>query len=322
MIDALEIRVPLVAPSNAPIWGALGRRERLLKTGGYAYQSDYREEYGFFVNHGHRHPLKLANRHFRIIFDAVRLLSATEIMTNLETFLGIKTSEVSLLRVVRVDFATDVSLPVEWFRQNCFLRAKQECREYTYVNHYTREVTGLTLGKRPDRYTIYNKIKEQKDKRKQVPRTGVEGKVPSTLTRVERQCTGTGVPQALNTLGSLLERAAGFDPFEKIELLDSADMPNMDAWTAQRWLMNLGVQAAIQRYGLVATRKEANRRSKGNNILGRYMELACPTSRAITTTDLTAGYRKSTLSQLQPLAKSTAATGLLEESEPLSSWPS
>lgn len=67
-------------------------------------------------------------------------------MASLGTLLGIKNSEAKLLRVVRVDFAVDVFQPVGWFRQNYFLRGKQESCEYTYVNSYTREVTGLTFG--------------------------------------------------------------------------------------------------------------------------------------------------------------------------------
>ena len=139
--------------------------------------------------------------------------------------------------------------------------------------------------------TIYNKVQEVIDKGRPLLHRGTgTGEDPPIVTRVERQCTGISVPLDLRTLGAFFKNIANFDPFKNVVLIKGGTPPNTGLCTAQRWLMNLGVQAAVCQYGWMGARREADRRSTRNNILDRYLELTGALHPGLTKPQLTATY--------------------------------
>ncbi len=298
MIDALEISIPASIQPIPEVFLRLRLKEKPAKGEPYAFQLDCREEFGFFLFYGHRHSIKEQHRHFRVRFVETRQLPADYIFLSIGKLFPLTKSDIERLRIARIDFAADVSVPVDWFRRHFRIGGKQNLTEYLSI-HTTAETTSLVFGSRPDRYSVYDKIHELRSRGKEVLQTGVEfGGTPKTVTRVERQCSGSRVPTQLNTVIDLFRNVAEFDPFEDVVLMESAAPLNSEDWTAQKWLMALGVRGAIKEYGWEGARKEAYRRTKRNNILGRYMQLACPRGPCLTREHLTRAYRNTTLYQL------------------------
>lgn len=291
MIDALEIKVPAAFSPHSDMWSSLRLEEKSRKKGPYDFEIDCRKTLGFVLLYGHRHPIEPGARHYRVIFDAARQLTAFDIYLKLQSLFQVTPEDVRRLKVVRIDFAANVGQPVDWFREHFRVAGKRECREYVCVQ--TGQSQTLIFGKRPDRYSIYNKVQEVLDKGRDLLQ-----RKPCSVTRVERQCTGAGVPSKMQTLGKVFKNASAFDPFNAVVLMESGAPPRSDEWTAQKWLMCLGVRAAIAEHGWVGARKEANRRSTRNNILERYLDLVQPKMPGLTRAELTAAYQKTATYQL------------------------
>jgi hypothetical protein len=106
----------------------------------------------------------------------------------------------------------------------------------------------------------------------------------------------------MRTLGGLLKDAEKFDPFENVEFWEQQELPDTTDWTAQDWLMNLGAKEAVRQYGWDVARKESDRRSRGNSVLDKYLNLTRHSGCAITKASLTAAYRASVTFRLnQPV---------------------
>lgn len=232
MIDRLELTVPDTFAPHPDVWSPLNRKkkEHVAKSSAYAFKLDCRA-WGFWLFYGHRHPVRKHERHYRVVYDAVRLRTSEDICRHLEWFFGIPQTDVSRFRVARLDFAVNVPQPVEWFRQNMYVKDKQELNEF--IHQRTTKVETLVFGKSPDRYIVYDKVRERLAKGKPVLQLGMlPGQPLKTTTRVERRCEGSRVPVALRTLGAFLENAASFDPFTAVGFLPTASAPDTTSWTA------------------------------------------------------------------------------------------
>jgi hypothetical protein len=87
-------------------------------------------------------------------------------------------------------------------------------RAYKDLERCKRGITTLQMGTRNDLYRVYNKVLEQKAKKGYVFWAGMPpGDPEPVITRVERQCRSTGIPDVLSTVGKLLQNAERFDPF-------------------------------------------------------------------------------------------------------------
>jgi hypothetical protein len=301
MIDALEISVPDSIMARPGVWDQFKQIKQ--KTGPYVWMVDCRPRTGLFVFHGHRYHIDEEHRHYKLTYEAVRQLTVDDLTRRIQFLFPLDEGQIRELKVMRIDFAVNVSPSVEWFRRHFYVKGKQESTEYAFIQKTTMEVTTLIFGKRPDRYSIYDKVKEVIDSGRELLQTGVRpGDKPRPVTRVERQCTGVAVPMPMRTLGGLFENAAKFNPFENVVLLEGKDLPDTTEWTAQRWLMNLGVKAAVRQYGWDGARKQANRRSTRNNIIDGYLDLTRPSGPALTQARLSEIYQRTTLLQLnQPV---------------------
>lgn len=291
MIDALEISVPEVVPLRPESWKKIRFKEVRRKNGPYEFWIDARNDFGLHLLYGQRHAARADRRRRRVVLDAARQLTRDDVYYTLGRLFQLSEASIARLHISRVDFAVDVPIPVEWFKRNFRIRNKQELR--TYYSIATNSTETLVFGKRPDRYTIYNKVRERISTGREVLQLK-----ECPATRVERQCSGTAVPSDVRTLHKLFENAPSFDPFKNVRIKDARLFPMSQDWTAQKWLMCLGVRAAIEEYGWEGARKEADRRSKRNNILDRYLDLSIPKEARLTREWLTERYRLSTKYQM------------------------
>ncbi len=120
------------------------------------------------------------------------------------------------------------------------------------------------------------------------------------VTRVERQCTGKAIPKNLSTLGGLIEHAADADPLPALVCSQTGtDRIAHDNWPPRKWLMSLGLAAAVRDFGEAEVRARLNR-SGGNakRVFDNYSDLLLCDSVGVTEAQLRDEYRRGTIRQL------------------------
>ena len=205
--------------------------------------------------------------HRKLEFKRVRHLAADDFPHLIKKYLEIKDDQILELRVMRVDFAVDVGIPLEWFRTNAHLKFKQTSQQFQQLHaDQTRKVQTLKFGKSPDSYRVYDKTAQRIDCGEPLLYPGMgKGEPPPTVTRIERECRGKAVPEMVDTLGKLLAAAVDMDPFERLVLHAGTGETDTRGWSAQKWLCSLGLRTAAQQAGgIPALRQQLQERSRGN----------------------------------------------------------
>jgi hypothetical protein len=300
MIDALQISVPQTVNRRPGQWQLFKRRPAPRKS---AYDTiiDCRPWLDVIIMHGHRRPTPAIRRHFNLEFKETRHLTAADILSWVRRLFELTESQAKDLRVGRIDFAADIAgVSVDWFRTNCRVRNKQTSKEYLVSEASRLGASTLMFGVRDDLIRIYNKVREMKDTGKDVLYLGKGlGRPEPIITRVERQCRGSKIPGQLRTLRGLFSNAPGYNPFADLDLAVAADVPDTDTWTDQRWLMSLGLQTAVERFGEKTVRGRLNRNGNANRYFSKYSDLLrAEAVGGITSEQLRRAYQLSTIRQL------------------------
>ncbi len=199
------------------------------------------------------------------------------------------------LEVSRIDFAVDVpNVPVSWFHYHTYARRKQTYCTITKVSPSgVGPIQTIYLGKRPNCIRIYDKIAERSKKQNNKGEHAL-------LTRVERQCSGRGVPLSLSRF-CMLAQAITETPFSTLSFVANklaGVMPG--AGTANQLLGTLGLRTLIEEAGLQTAIRILNSCSKNNarRILKRFGTQAPLGPWQIP--DLNEAYRVSATRQLRP----------------------
>ena len=298
MIDALELSVPGDFRFRRDQLGLKGIRIA-GKRSPYWNQADCRPTLSVVIQYGHKFPVTRSQRGYQLQFKGARHLTSADLIRQVEGAFEISESDVLQLPVTRIDFAADVfDVPVQWFREHCRVRFKRSSAQWRETT--TMGVTGIVIGRRPDYYRIYDKVRELRSRKQEVLYTGKWNGLPEPiLTRVERQCSGRAVPKNMSRLGGLLSHAEGADPFCSLTLSPGAGVQDEGGWGAQKWLMNLGLQAAVQQYGEIEVRSRLNRMSRNaNRVFAKYSDLLRAAPAGITNDQLRRLYAISTSRQL------------------------
>ena len=298
MIDALELSVPCdfrfrreqIGPKGI---GLAGKRSP------YWNQADCRPELSVVIQFGHKFFVRRSQRSYQLQFKGTRHLTSVDLVRQVKGAFEISEGDVLQLPVTRIDFAADVfNIPVQWFREHCrvkFKRSSAQWRETTVMG-----VTGIVIGRRPDYYRIYDKVRELRSRKQEVLYMGKWGGLPEPiLTRVERQCSGRAVPKTMSRLGGLLSNAETADPFCSLILSPGGGVHDEGGWGAQKWLMNLGLRAAVQQYGEIEVRSRLNCMCRNaNRVFARYSDLLRAGPAGITSEQLRQLYAISTVRQM------------------------
>jgi hypothetical protein len=316
MIDALELLVPATATLNENFRSRSYLTRAEVKSWYDHVYSDTKEKPILRVYGGHGNKKLAPPKNFRVEFKDVHLLTKWDFPGQILEAFRLGSDEIDNLKVHRIDFAVDVwRVPVSWFREHAAVKYKQCDGAFPgWTEDNKRGMTTLTFGTHCDFYRIYNKTAEILDRKEQFLWKGMEnGDSPPAITRVERQCVGRGVPKKVSTLGTLLDKAAEFDPFQRLVIDAQECEPDIDRLDAQTWLKAEGLRAVVEKYGRQRARKMLNQKSggKASRIFQRYSMLF-DTSAGVTTSQLTAVYRKSTMRQFNPLIGTPAEhTGMV-----------
>lgn len=306
MIDALELAVPWTVPQKHGLWANRPSRDAGPEQP-YASKIDFRSKLNVIVYSGHRHPIPPAKRHYKLQFTEMRLFTSDDLFYQIGQLFMLGRQQIKQLKVMRVDFAADTLVPVQWYRENCRAIDKQQYEEIQTWHESTRQgFTTIIFGKRPDLFRIYDKVEETKKGNRKRKETieflhpGILTGAPEpTITRVERQCSAAAVPTPLKTLGDLLLHSTDFNPFEKLRFNKCRAFPDTQKWTPHKLLMNLGLKAAVEKEGLAVIRARMNRSGrKAKQYFDHYSELLHPIAAGMDNETLTGLYQKSTVFQL------------------------
>ena len=154
------------------------------------------------VYFGHPHPIKREDRHYMVQFHSTGTLTADDFLNCLASAFVLPDRDIRKLKVSRVDLAVDIGgVPVEWFRKHCRVNYKRNSGGYSHWEDNPNRQTTLTFGKRPDRYLVYDKVAEIKN-RKNNPHHVLLVRKPGpepVITRIERECSGRAVPAELSS---------------------------------------------------------------------------------------------------------------------------
>jgi hypothetical protein len=180
---------------------------------------------------------------------------------------------------MRIDFATDVPLPVNWFRETVRVEHKRFRAAVTGQPFYSEmgkgKIQTLYFGKRPNLIRIYDKLAEyQEQYRILVRKLGKDVEPPSfesefgvadsILTRVERQIGGR-IPPEIQTLRHVVESGSNFRPFAKLRIIDHPRSPELDAKLSfEKRCTGLYLQGMRRNDGMQATNAFISKYSKGN----------------------------------------------------------
>lgn len=300
MIDKLELLIPESKAKISDQWNT--SRRRVASPGSpYQFTIDLRRELALSVHSGSRVPVPRAKSYCKIDFVDTRLMCADDILRRVNWLFGLTDQQAHQLKVARIDLTADImGTPVSWFHQHCRVLKKRRSEQYETVKKDTeRGVTTLNFGKRPNMYRIYDRIAEKQFRKEDVLYHEMHlGSPEPTVTRIERQCTGKGVPRELATLGAVFENAEDFNPYETLVLSDGIAEPRTDAWKPQRWLMNLGLAYAVQQLGIAAVRSRLNKSRNATRYFEKYSELLNSSACGPTVEDLSRSYKASTTLQL------------------------
>ncbi|HWR14165.1 MAG TPA: hypothetical protein VN577_05025 [Terriglobales bacterium] len=234
----------------------------------------------------------------------MRHLTATDIEAVVSKYFDIPSEVVSTVKVIRVDFAVDVGIPVSWFRTHAEVMYKQNSEMFPGWNEQRkRGVLTLQFGSHGDLYRIYDKTAQRIDRKEPLVYANMGTKPrPPIVTRIERQCIGRTVPKEVQTLGGLLSRAVELNPFVRLVLHSEHAEPMNEDWDAQKWICCLGLRAAVELLGGVpAVRKKLN--DLGNGKAARYFRNYSDFLKkepGVTSSQVGLLYKRSTLRQLFP----------------------
>jgi hypothetical protein len=299
MIDRLELTIPEHTPKVANLWQS--HRYRPCSVGSpYQYAVDFRADLALTVHCGHRHAIRQARRHYKLDFTDTRLMSVHDLLWRICSLFDISHDEALTARVVRIDFTADVyGTPIFWFKENARVLRKSRTSSYETILAETKKgVTALVFGKRPDLIRIYNRIAEKRERGEDVLYSGMASGAPApVVTRIERQCSGIKIPAQLARLGQFFANTEDFDPFVNLVLAETGAEPGTDDWKPHRWLMNLGLQAAVQQLGKAAVLSRLNKAGNGYRYFQQYAGFLRATGRGPTREDLRNSYRSSTILQ-------------------------
>ena len=302
MIDKLELLVPGGVPKRHNEWQKYPVKPAKI---GLPYLFTLDADH-IKVHYGHRLPIPKEKRHFRVEFVHTRVLCAEDLLWGLKSLFQIDQEEAMSLPVARIDFAVDVfDVPVEWFNRNCRVKGKKKVRSYEGQKKEasTGALRSLQFGSNhSDLYRIYDRISEGLGRRVEELLEWKRSAYPlPIITRVERQCCGSGVPDNLKTLGGVFKQASEADPFPKLECTQTGSDPiAVESWTPQQWLMNVGLAAVVKELGLATVRARLNRTGGGNakRIFDKYSDLLRSDSPGVSADFLRERYRKRTIRQL------------------------
>jgi hypothetical protein len=94
----------------------------------------------------------------KLEFKRIRHLTADDINRRVLEYFDITVEQASDLRVVRVDFAVDAGVPLDWFRLHAEVRFKQSSEQFPgWKSEAKRRTRTLYFGSRSDYYRIYDK---------------------------------------------------------------------------------------------------------------------------------------------------------------------
>jgi hypothetical protein len=302
MIDRLELRIPLDVPKREKNWAKYPRHPAKLNSP-YATTVDADTALALRVHFNHRVPIAKDKMHLKVDFTDTRLLSAEDLVWRLMSLFRIQRDEALSFRIARIDFAADIyGVPVEWFKRNCRVKCKRSPRSYEdcKTDSGKGSVTSVEFGKRPELYRIYNKVAERRAHGVEVLYDGMFSGAPApTVTRVERQCSGSAIPREVGTLGALFEHGADVSPFPKLVCRRTgAEFVSTEDWKPQKWLMSLGLESAVQDLGEAVVRARLNRTGNANRMFEKYSDLLRFKSPGVTEERLRDIYRRSTIKQL------------------------
>lgn len=265
----------------------------IVPGGRYALRIDLREygrhsmlHFGFKHQHNHPHKLELLDTGkmgFSGMLDEITSVFQVDPLS---------------LEIMRVDFAVDIpGVPVTWFREHVRARLKQWAAGIFVMQESEmgrRELQSFYLGKRPNCFRIYNKLKEQEKqyadylssyrkefRRKSGKEWAKQGTKPEypppmsfeemfppiehkVLTRVERQIGGSRLPKPLSTVASL-KNLDDFNPFAPIEIYgECGPMPTVEEVGLHRLVSGRGYRDLFRELGEHEFRSFLNLHSPGN----------------------------------------------------------
>ena len=210
MIDYLELRAPLNTSLGAVWAGTNLKPVKRLSSGNYSLMQDLTPDIPVKVYWDNRfgHGPKLQ-------FVGVGALDAEAILTTVRNVFDTEPLDLDL---VRVDFAVDVEIPLQWFAENLTVARKRRKEGWGCGTPLSRwEGNTLYFGKVPSVFRIY-------DKKAELQRQHVEIS-NDVLTRVEHQAHGkTLTRMGLYTLGDLLQLDPELDPFKSVRLPDQVTL--------------------------------------------------------------------------------------------------
>ena len=204
MIDFLELSVPVVVP-RGPFWNEPDfKLPKRLWNGPYELAQDLTPNLPVRIlwDHRFRHDRKLQ-------FLEVASLDPEAIVTTVAQVFDTDPLDLGLLRV---DFAVDLPIPLQWFAENLKVARKRKKAGWGAGTSQSRwQGNSLYWGKHPSLFRVYDKA-EQLRSMKRVLST-------DTLTRIEHQAHGSTLKRmGLSTLRDLFQRAPELDPFAAVHL--------------------------------------------------------------------------------------------------------
>ena len=129
------------------------------------------------------------------------------------------------LKISRIDLNGDVQAPIDYFFRSVRVPLKRKATKYRESDsqsiriHGNAGITGFQLGASPSILRVYDKVQEQRKLGEDV------SNLPEILTRFEWELRHGKCPvRYLSELPELLD----YEPFEKIELLDTPEFYDFD----------------------------------------------------------------------------------------------
>lgn len=296
MIDKLEVRVPAGTPFSRKferVYSEIAHSEDFYK---HFRPSQHYLQVGDLRPLGHSSILHFSNKHGKEGNSKLELLDCGKMGYSqmLDEIEGVFKVNPGALDVMRVDAAADVpNVPVAWFHGAARAKykqfAQQVSKEKLEIQSDTmgkREIQTLYFGKRPNCIRVYNKIAEFEHEYsgflRKIQNSADNGPclraIPTfeeiyqrqrtdVLTRVERQMAGGRIPHKLTIVATLKRHGAEYNPFDKIEFTNSAQMrpePNPWNYKLKTYAAGMYFRQRIEAEGMHFFRAWVNRHSRRN----------------------------------------------------------
>jgi len=160
-------------------------------------------------------------------------------------------------KITRMDFNVDIPIPVKRIRDSVYISRKRNFFQYVrdfYANDYIKQYN-FSIGKRPEKFTAYDKIKEIRHRRFQADideKTIYEEQFGfDEITRLEFKRNGDKLPfRYLSELSQL----KNYDPWENLNFYNVKDMLYERCRIFKRKVNTWGMQKAIKLMGKDYTR--------------------------------------------------------------------